>query len=126
MGRVERTAGLTLADRLAAEEAAEWLADKRLLKWSRRQVNADLRKWRQAARDGNPDADALVSDCKAKLRLLNWADSWSRVRDPDYPNVSDERIRAELQSDFVLVMASVRFLAQSWRDREGWRSEWER
>lgn len=117
---------MTLAGQIAAGQAAEWLADKRLLKWARRQVNADLRKWRQAARDGNPDAPGLIADCKAKLRLLNWADGWSRVREPDYDGSSDPRVRSALQSESALVIGSVRYLAQAWRGREGWRPEWER
>ena len=116
----------TAAERYAAQRAAEWLADKRLLKWARKQVNADLRKWRQAARDGNPDAADLIADCKAKLRLLNWAENWSRVREPDYDGSDDQRILAELQSNFTIVIAPVRYLAQAWRGRDGWRPEWER
>jgi hypothetical protein len=116
----------SLAEQFAAEQQAGDVADRRLLKWLRRQVNADLRKWRQASRDGSPDAPGLVADCRAKLRLLRWADSWIRVRDPDYPNATDPRIRAVLRDDSVLVMAAVRYVAAGYRDRGGWRPEWER
>jgi hypothetical protein len=116
----------TAADRFAAEQAAEDVRDKRLLKWLRRQVNADLRKWRQGARDGNPDAAGLIADCKAKVKLLNFAESWMRVRDSDYDGTDDVRIRGELRAHSVMVIVAVRILAVGYRDRDGWRLEWER
>jgi hypothetical protein len=99
-------------------------AEARLLKWLRRQVNADLRYWRSEPGVLPPARYAsLVADCKARLDMLRWAEDWARIREPGVLPDSD-RVRGEMLAHLALVMGAVRKLAQGYRDRDGWRDEW--
>lgn len=111
-----------------AERAAEAARDARLLKWARRQVNGDLREWRAHLKAGTTGPLAgrlpgLVADSKAKLRLISWAESWQRVRDPDHA-CPDARVQAEMLAHLSLVMYAVRYLAAGYDGRDGYREEW--
>lgn len=119
----------TLAGRIADSEAAQSRADQCLLRWFRREVNRDLRRWRAASREPGPgqaDAAERVADCKAKLELIHWAGSWQRVRDADHAYEGRPDVQAKLLSDLELIMHGVRALAAAYRDRAGWRDEFER
>ena len=112
----------TPAERLATKEAA----DKRLLKWLRREVNQDLRYWRSEPGAIPLERYAqLVADCKAKLELIGWAESWQRVRGPDYVHPGRPDVQVALISDLRLTMAAVRRVAAGYKGRDGWREEWE-
>jgi hypothetical protein len=87
-------------------------------------VNRDLRRWRPNAAVHNREAMWRVADCKAKLKLLDWAGSWQRVREPGY--TSDPAVAAQMHGDMDLIMAAVKDVALAYRDRDGWRPEWER
>lgn len=95
------------------------LSDRRLLKFTRRQVNQELRAWRKRT---DFDTAAVIADCKARLRLLSWADSWMRPRERDY---SEPRVTAAMRAESELVLHGIRILAQAYKGRAGWRDEWE-
>jgi hypothetical protein len=65
----------------AEQEAADSRRMARLLKWLRREVNRDLREWRGHLKAGTGGALAgrlpdMIADCKAKLAMISWAESW--------------------------------------------------
>lgn len=80
--------------------------DARMLRWLRRQVNQDLRYWRHNYADCHLTQDRreqLVADCKAKLVLLSWADSWARVRGPGYGYPGRPEVQAAMLANLQLV-----------------------
>lgn len=113
----------------AEREAAEKASDARLLKWLRREVNRDLREWRGYLRAGTGGSVAgrlpgLVLDCKAKLNLIRWAESWQVAYEKD--RYRDDDMRADMLALMQMSMHGVRKVAAGYSNREGWREEWVR
>lgn len=111
---------------IAADEAAEAVRYARLLKWLRREVNRDLREWRGHLKAGTagPLAERLpdlVADCKAKLAMIRWAESWQRVWDDEHYGPD---IRWQMVEQLRFVMYGARKVAAGYAGREGWREEW--
>jgi hypothetical protein len=103
--------------------------DGRLLKFLRRQVSSDLRMWRELAR-GEPDGPLatvlpdLIADCKAKLAVFRYAESWQKVHSEEYGTSYAERLeRATMLAHLSLIMYTVRYLAPAYASRPGWHPE---
>ena len=109
------------------EEAAEARECARLLKWLRREVNRDLREWRGhlKAGTGGPLAGRLpdlIADCKAKLAMIAWAESWQGV----WTREGHQDIRWQMIEYLRFVMHGIRRVAVGYAGRPGWREEWRR
>lgn len=113
----------------ARREAAEAVRCARLLKWLRREVNRDLREWRGHLKAGaaGPLADRLpdlVADCKAKLAMIAWAESWQNVWTEEYAvGSSGHDIRPEMIERLRFVMYGIQKVAAGYTGREGYREE---
>lgn len=111
---------------MSGKEAAEAARCAALLKWLRREVNRDLREWRghlTAAASG-PLADRLpdlVADCKAKLAMIAWAESWQGTWTNEFYGPD---MRWEMIERLRYIMYGIRRVAAGYARREGWREEW--
>jgi hypothetical protein len=117
---------MTLADQFAAEKALRDRHDRQLMKWLRREVNRDLRRWRSPYMCADLDEIAFrVADCKAKLELLNWARGWQENLEYNqgYANMGPN-VAAHMAETMATIMFAVRKIAPGYRDREGWRDAW--
>ena len=100
--------------------------DTRLLRWLRREVNRDLRRWRDPVMCAALDEITFrVADCKAKLELIRWAESWQRVRGPDYAPADRPDVQGAMIGKLEMIMHAVRYVAGGYRNREGYRPEWD-
>jgi hypothetical protein len=104
--------------------------DTAMLKWLRREVNRDLRYWR--SEPGALPHDRyhdLIEDCKAKLAMLSWAEHWQDVRTPEYIRDNYQPDRPDIQATMLdhlhMVNGAMRKVAAGYRDRAGWRREWD-
>lgn len=114
-----------LAQKIAEDDAAEAVRYARLLKWLRREVNRDLRAWRGLLKAGGAGPFAghlpgLVDDCKAKLRMIAWAESWQGVWTAEH----GPDIRPAMIEHLRYVMYGIRKMAVGYAGRAGYREEW--
>ncbi len=103
--------------------------DTALLKWLRREVNRDLRRWRSVRDQGSSvypgQYTDLIADCKAKLALITWAEGWQKVRTSEYLQGHHVYARDTMLGYLDMVNAAVRRVAAGYSSRAGWRAEWE-
>lgn len=118
-------------------------ANLRLLRWLRHEVHRDLASFRSRLKDAQrqqrhivldlhaPADKALgqelidlqdrVTDCQAKVAMIRWALAWAEHQTV----ISDLRIQATTDGKREMIMFAVRFVAAAYKERPGYRPEWE-